>query len=308
MYAIASQPAGNLILSAAILAVSACVVAWWWAAVQWWHRRPLLPYQPRRRVPWHAIDLVLIVVCYVALQSGVIVLADASLGPNASRAPATYDASGSPAEHVVAQLIAEGNPWVLLLCLVSAGLVAPITEEFLFRVLIQGWLEALQHRGRRQMPTLRWLVPGGCGPIVLTSLLFARLHFRVDTPPLNLRFLVFVLAGDAVARLLTSAFAVAWLRWRVGATAADLGWTSGTGLHDVKLGVVTFMAVAAPVYAVQMVSRCLLPAYIAPDPLPLFFFALALGALYYRTHRILPSIVLHAALNGTSLMLAWLGG
>jgi len=41
---------------------------------------------------------------------------------------------------------------------------------------------------------------------------------------------------------------------------------------------------------------------------PLFFFALVLGTLYYRTHRLLPLIVLHAALNGTSLLLAWLGG
>jgi membrane protease YdiL (CAAX protease family) len=309
MYAVASQLSENLIQSAAMLAVSACVVAWLWAAVQWWQRRPILPYEPRRPVPWHAIDLAIIVVFYLAMQSGVIALADACLGPAASRTPATYDATGSQAEHIVAQLIAEGNPWVFLLCIVSAGLVAPITEEFFFRVLLQGWLQALQHRWRRQMPTLRRLVPGGVGPIVLTSLLFARLHFRVDTPPINLRFLLFVLAGDAGARLLTSVFAVAWLRWHVSATAADLGWTPKNTPGDLKLGLVTFMAVAAPVYAVQKIAfRYLLPAYIAPDPLPLFFFALVLGALYYRTHRILPSIVLHAALNGTSLVLAWLSG
>jgi membrane protease YdiL (CAAX protease family) len=235
-------------------------------------------------------------------------MADAFLGPKALGTPAAYDANGSQAEHVVAQLISDGNPWVFLLCVVSAGLVAPITEEFFFRVLLQGWLEALQHRWRRQMPALRRLVPGGSGAILLTSLLFARLHFRVDAPPINLRFLVFLLAGDAGTRLLTSAFAVVWLRWRVGATAADLGWMPKTSVGDVKLGLVAFMAVGAPVYAVQMGFRCLLPSCIAPDPLPLFFFALVLGTLYYRTHRILPSIVLHAALNGTSLMLAWLGG
>ena len=169
-----------------------------------------------------------------------------------------------------------------------------------------GWRHSSIAGGGRCRRCDGWLA--AARPIILTSLLFARLHFRVATPQIALRFLVFLLAGDAGARLLTSAFAVAWLRWRVGATTADLGWTPKNTPGDVKLGLLSFAATAAPVYAVQIASRCLLPAYIAPDPLPLFFFALALGTLYYRTHRFLPGIVLHAALNGTSLVLAWLGG
>jgi len=47
------------------------------------------------------------------------------------------------------------------------------------------------------------------------------------------------------------------------------------------------------------------PANVA-DPLTLFLFSLILGTLYYRTHRILPAIVLHMTLNFTSLTLAWL--
>jgi membrane protease YdiL (CAAX protease family) len=303
-----NQPAGTLMLSAAIVAVSACVVAWWWVAAERWQRRPVVPYQPRRPVPWHAIDLAVILVVYVAMQSGVVALADACLGPAASRPPASYDASGTQAEHVVAQLIAQGSPWVFLLCIVSAGLVAPITEEFFFRVLLQGWLEALERRYRRQMPMLRRLAPGGSGPIVLTSLLFASLHFRVGAPQINVRFLAFLLAGDTAARLLAVAFAVGWLRGHAGATTADLGWAPRKAPGDVKLGLASFAAVAAPVYAVQLTLQCLLPAYLAPDPAALFFFALALGAIYYRTHRLLPVVVLHAALNGTSLLLAWFGG
>lgn len=38
-----------------------------------------------------------------------------------------------------------------------------------------------------------------------------------------------------------------------------------------------------------------------PDPIPLFFVGLVLGSLYRRTHRVLPCIVFHAALNGFSL-------
>ena len=39
----------------------------------------------------------------------------------------------------------------------------------------------------------------------------------------------------------------------------------------------------------------------APDPIPLFFLALVFGALYHRTHRIAPSLVLHMAFNATSI-------
>jgi membrane protease YdiL (CAAX protease family) len=44
---------------------------------------------------------------------------------------------------------------------------------------------------------------------------------------------------------------------------------------------------------------------VAPDPVPLFFFALVLGTIYYRTHRILPTIVTHAAFNATTLLVLW---
>ena len=40
-----------------------------------------------------------------------------------------------------------------------------------------------------------------------------------------------------------------------------------------------------------------------PDPVPLFLFALMLGYLYQRTHRILPSIVAHFVCNGTYVIL-----
>jgi membrane protease YdiL (CAAX protease family) len=50
----------------------------------------------------------------------------------------------------------------------------------------------------------------------------------------------------------------------------------------------------------------LLPSYVAADPFTLFPFALVLGTLYCRAHRIVPAIVLHAALNTTSLVLLWL--
>ena len=306
MYPLAEQLSWNPILPAAMAAVTACVIIWALWAARWRQGRPVAPYQPRRPVPWHGLELALVVVFYLVVQSGVIELGGMILGADAMLAPAASSTGKFGAEHVVGQLVAEGNVWILALCVISAAVVAPISEEFFFRLLLQGWLETLQRRWRRDMPTLQRLIPNGAGPIMLTSLLFARLHFRVDVPQVNVQFLVFFLAGDAIARVLTLAFAVELLRRRVGATAADLGWAPQKVRSDVKLGLAVFAAVAAPIYAMQLVLHGLLPESVAPDPLPLFFLALALGILYYRTHSLVPSIVLHAALNGTSLVLAWL--
>ena len=41
-------------------------------------------------------------------------------------------------------------------------------------------------------------------------------------------------------------------------------------------------------------------------PVPLFFLALVLGYLYQRTHRIWPSLVVHVLLNGGSMLILWL--
>ena len=45
---------------------------------------------------------------------------------------------------------------------------------------------------------------------------------------------------------------------------------------------------------------------VAPDPVPLFFFALALGYLYQRTHRLAPSVALHVAFNAIPVISFWL--
>jgi membrane protease YdiL (CAAX protease family) len=42
-----------------------------------------------------------------------------------------------------------------------------------------------------------------------------------------------------------------------------------------------------------------------PEPVPLFFLALILGYLYYRTHRIVPCIVAHAVFNAFTMIVLW---
>lgn len=289
-------------MPAAMLAVTACVVVWLLVAARWRQGRPVAPYQPRRRAPWGVLELAMVLAVYLIAQWGAFELASAVFGPAPASTPVASDREESTAAHVVAQLMAENNVWVLLLCLASVAVVAPVAEEFFFRVLLQGWLEAHEHRWRR-LPVRNWRIPRGIVPIVPMALVFAGMHFRLSAPPVNARLLVLGLTSNAVASVLTLAFAVELLRRHAGAVAIDFGWAPKKLLGDIGLGLAAFAAVAAPIYAMQNALLSVLPKHIAPDPIPLFFFALALGVLYYRTHRIVPIVVLHAALNGTSLLL-----
>ena len=77
----------------------------------------------------------------------------------------------------------------------------------------------------------------------------------------------------------------------------------GLWRKDVAIGLTAFAAVTGPILlsfaAIQPLADNLVL-----DPLPMFVLAMVLGTLYYRTHRILPSIVLHAAFNMTGVFLA----
>ena len=237
----------NLLISTAFLSsLIACAVIWGLTARRSLRGLPILKYEPHRPVPWQALDLSIVLAVYVAWQTVAILLLKTYLGPTFTEPPVMYDVSKASSAHVVLQILSANNPWMLLSCVIAAVLVAPVVEEFLFRVLLQGYLEASQRRWRKLLPTLRLLMPGTLGPILLTSILFARMHFRVDTPKLNVWFLTALLAGNAVASLLTLVCAVAVLRLRAGATDADLGWVSETFLADLRLGLIAFLAIAAP--------------------------------------------------------------
>lgn len=292
------------------LATLACLAVSVLAVVRWRQGLPVLPYQPRPPVPWAGLHLVLALVVaaavYVTGVAAAASLAERLLPPELTQPPTIQNVDESSAAHMVARLLGTRDFRVFWVCGLSVVVVAPIVEEFFFRVLLQGWLEAGQRRLRPQMPTLGRLVPGALGPILLTAFLFAGSHFRVEAPMMSPSFLTLILAADAAAKLLAMTFAVVLLRAGFGAMPADLGWVQKKFLTDIGLGLLAFAAVAAPIYALQFALAAQLPNYLAPDPFVLFPFALVLGTLYYRTHRIVPAIVLHMSLNATSLAIAWL--
>ncbi len=196
------------------------------------------------------------------------------------------------------------------------------------------------------------------------------------------------LAAQTTARLVWLVGAVAYLQFKSGAYADDLGITLRRGGYDLRLGGVMFLAVILPVFAVQwllvfvlempsdhpllkltregnnlgvmvlatvaavvvaplfeeFVFRVVLqgwletqqvtlqerregqsggrpgfaPLVIAsllfaalhagswPDPLPIFVLSLFLGYAYRQTHRMLPSLVIHACVNGWTMLNVWI--
>lgn len=293
-----AETAVSLWVLAAALVASAGI--WNWALARWRHGLPVVAYQPRRPVPWCGWDVLAVVLVYALTVDVAIIAVRELMGPQWAQ---PLPGRGTT-QHVVAQMIHGGQAWMFLVALLAAGVVAPVVEEFLFRVLLQGWLEAGERRRRRLLPWLRRVVPRGVGPVVVTSFVFAWMHYRVGGQVYRPEYLAAVLIGQTIASLLTMTLAIAVIRLRTGATAADLGWATCHCLADVRLGLLAIVAVGPLAYLLQIGMSCLLPEDVAPDPFALFFFALALGALYQRTHRIVPSLVLHMALNVTSLLLA----
>jgi membrane protease YdiL (CAAX protease family) len=132
-----------------------------------------------------------------------------------------------PYHHPLMDLLRERTPQGVLLSAASAVLIAPLQEEFFFRVLLQGWLE--QRLARFPAP------PAGGGADEASPI----------SPPVR------------------------------------------------GLPIVVSSAVFAAMHTGQGAA-----------PIPLFFFSLALGYLYQRTHRLWAPVALHGCLNAFSL--SWL--
>jgi membrane protease YdiL (CAAX protease family) len=286
------------------LAIGACLVAWAVIFEKWLSGKPLVEYQPRRRVPWRVWDILAIVGFYFVGLFVVVHLADYCLPELSLSSAYRFGAGRSTTAHAIVQLMAVRHGNIILMCFIAGVAVSPIAEEMFFRVLLQGWLENIDRRGRRRLPMWRRLMPLGAMPIVVSSLVFASQHFRKAAPPLDVELLVFLFAGNSAMQLLTLIFGIVLVRWRAGARAADLGWSPEKFFADLRMGIITFVAIVVPIYGGQIGLAQLLPKQYAPDPITIFFFAVALGFLYFRTHRAAPPIALHMALNASSLLMA----
>lgn len=178
--------------------------------------------------------------------------------------------------HPLVKMLEDGPPdvWVMVLATLMAVVVAPICEEITFRLLLQGWLERLEVD-------------------VLSS------HDSAASPEL------------VIGQTSELAEAPSNEVGQVGHASADAAIIeTPEQLSDVKLELASSGASSnLPLGLVPIIISALLFGLAhfgyGPDPVPLFLLALALGYLYNRTHRIVPSIVAHAFFNGFAMIQLW---
>ncbi len=291
-------------------------------------RRPIVAYRPRRQVPWNGPDVLAILLGYVVTVSLLAAGTDLFFGwtpehkrtdrPQPAEAAEKTTPPAGPedeekldserAHPIIVLLDADPSPAILVLCILSVIVMAPVGEEFLFRLLLQGYLEKVDMRCRRLWRYSGRLV--GAVPVLLTSLLFAALHARDPRevlPPVD--ELIRLFAIDTLAKAVVVLGAILALRRFRRATWEDLGIRLDTLGSDLRLALATLAAIFIPIIALQFGLASWFPQSV-PDPLPLFPLALALGYLYFRTHRIVPSLLLHLGFNASSMTMffyfAWM--
>ena len=281
-------------------------VLWAWVVVRRRRGKPIIPLARRRPVPWMGGDVLFVFLMSYLLSLMMATLMGAWLGPAAAGHAANHE---SDLAHPAEKLLGSGNPLAIAIAVTMAVFVVPLIEEVLFRVLLQGWLEAIWSRRRRIHPAFR-AAPFAWMPIAMPAALFALMHFRVGRTPLPWQYIAWMSVAQMAGDLLAICLAIAVLHFAARATLADLGWKADKLAADARLGLLALLAVIGPVLAIQNILVALISVEripIAPDPIPLFFLALVLGTLYHRTHRLAPSLVLHMAFNATSVLLFFLG-
>jgi len=247
-------------------------------------------------VLWAGLDVLL----FLALWFAVLFVCGAIAGSATSRTqPQEQAADKGDQGHPVAQLVGQSkhSPIVLLVAFLAAVVAAPLVEELLFRLFLQGWLEA---------KFMQFHVPCASGvAIVAVSFFFAAIHGG-NSVALDPQVLFYTFVVMAMANLLIFALGIFYLvRIRnVRMTHYLFGTGQFVPSRFFTCTGYCFLALLF-IYGLSVVLNMVYPTT-NTNPIPIFFLSLLLGTLYSKTQNLSYCILLHACVNGTSLVLVWL--
>jgi membrane protease YdiL (CAAX protease family) len=241
-------------------------------------------------VPWSGFDVLLMFVLWFGLM---IFCTDVT-----KRIFAVEEVALAPVEvkqttdHPLTQMVKKGGnvPVIVLVALLSAVISAPLVEELLFRLLLQGWLAA--------KISVRW--SADWLSILIVSILFAAAHYGGRTEHES-SVLFAALLGLAVANFSFLLFGWGYFVWVRKIPMLEHLFDTNRTLSDLGFAAGLFILFAPFTFLLHGLIRAWFPEAVT-DPIPLFFFSLLLGTLYAGTRRVFPCVILHACLNGFSLL------
>ena len=231
---------------------------------------------------------------------------------------------------------AKGTPYfipIILVFIAAVVVVAPATEELVFRVVLQGAFERAarirfgepnpdpdpadaESPGASNRPNARVALAAIIPPALLFALLHAAAPEDPNAPQSTAALLYATLCGS-VANALTILICVSFLIIVSRANSGDLGCAargeregeSGVQtpvlarlIREFSQGLVLYAFVAPVVYLVKITLQNLYPSVIV-DPAPILIFALAEGVVYYKTRSYPTVLGMHMGLNATSFLL-----
>lgn len=277
--------------------------------------RVLFPPRRQRTVPWGVNVIPLVLVLYLLMPFLVYPLVQ-ELQVSNFRFQEEVSNTNPEAEkdlaeqHSLTILMQKSghNPVVILVCFLVAVIVAPLAEEFVFRVVIQGGIEATLRREFGRSALTKRL------PILITALFFAAVHFRpkqeIDRASIDQTFQI--MTATMIGNLATVAVSIVIFRNFFRIRWSDIGlWDFRQIGRDALGALLLQLAILIPIGIVIITVQTLAKTQWATDhgissnmvdPIPLFLFALVLGTLYYRTRRFASVFFLHAFFNLCSFL------
>jgi membrane protease YdiL (CAAX protease family) len=179
-----------------------------------------------------------------------------------------------PQEHpLLEELKSEPSPVMFLATAAAAVIAAPLFEETAFRLVFQGWMERVAALARR-----RRTVSAAAEPINPPPLPWPTASSDVGQSPD---------AADGAATMAAPGVGGA----APAESAAPLVFDDRPAWAPV--------VISGSIFALAHLGQGVAPVSLLP-------LGLALGYVYQRTHRLVPSLVCHALFNGFSMLVAWL--